>query len=217
MVVALTAGVGSVSACTSGDVGAGPKMTTTPSAGASLPCAVVTKTDGQDTSTLSLQDVWPNAGGGGHALNDKDLRRCAALPQNGPASTPQCLLGFPWRPGATADVDLAAVGVVGVQLTHLVKSSDVTVDETILSFDAPKSTGAAQLVKESVGCGQDDSPSQAGDVDRTKWVRTQSGTRLAVVESGSRLIAVEFADATLTQAQLQGIVNKAVDRTVNLG
>jgi hypothetical protein len=217
MVVALTAGVASVSACTSGGVGAGPKATTTPSAGASLPCAAVTETEGRDTSTLSWQDVWPNAGGGGNALSVKDLRRCATPAQNRPALTPRCSLGFPWRSADKADVDLAAVGVVVVQLKHLVKSSDAFVDETILSFDAPKSAGAAQLVKESIGCGQGDSPSQGGDVDRTRWLGTSSGSRLALVESGSRLIVVEFADPSLKQAPLQMVVRKAVNLSVKLG
>lgn len=70
------------------------------------------------------------------------------------------------------------------------------VDETILAFDAPKSAGAKQLVKESIGCTQGDSPSQGSDANGTRWLRTESGSRLALVESGSWLIAVECADAS---------------------
>jgi hypothetical protein len=103
--------------------------------------------------------------------------------------------------------------VVGVQFKHLVKSPDVFVDETILAFDSSKSAGAAQLVKESIGCGQGDSPSQASKADRTTWLRTPSGTRLALVESGTQLIAVEFGDPSLTQVQLQRVVDKAVKLT----
>lgn len=46
---------------------------------------------------------------------------------------------------------MAALVAIEVRLEHLVKSSDAFVDETILSFDGPGSTGAKQLVKESIG------------------------------------------------------------------
>lgn len=216
LVAALTA-VTLVSACTSGEVGDVAVTTlTTPSVRESMPCAG-TETDGADTATLSWQDVWPNAEGGGDALRVQDLRLCAASSDRTRVSMPRCAVGFPWRTADTANTDLAALGVVGVQLKHLVATPDAFVNETILSFEDPGSAGAKQLVKESIGCAQGEPPSQGSDANPTGWVRTQSGARLAVVESGSRLIAVEFADATLKQAQLQGIVNKAVDRSVNLG
>lgn len=222
--VVLTAGIVFISACTSGDVRAGPKPgpTTSPvsdvSAGEAEECAKA-ETDGPDTATLGLSDVWPIVGGenpGGEAISVKDLRRCAGSVDRA-ASFPLCRLGFPWRTAARADADLAALGVVGVQLKQLVKSPDAFVNETILSFDGPKSASAAQLVKESIGCGQGNSPSQGSKTDRTKWLRTSSGSRLALVESGSRLIAVEFADSTLKQAHLQTVVDKAMKLAANLG
>jgi len=230
MATMLTAGLGLLSACTSGDVVAADQFvvvaspTSADPSAAGLGCARVDATGGGDALTLVLTDVWPVAGGhraGGSALTDKDLRAC---PGSGrPASYPSCQLGFPWRNAARADADLADLGVIGVQLKQLVKTKDLFVTETILTFGGPRSSGEAQLVRESIGCAQGDASSQGadatlgmGDAGATTWIATRSGNRLAVVDSGNRLVAVEFTDASLKQTQLQVIVDKAVKLSAKL-
>lgn len=226
LAVVVTGGIGLIAACSGSDIGSdkGPasiKPTRLPvsdaSVGAAEPCVAVT--NGVDTATLGVTDVWPSAGGGGYSVRVHDLRPCNPSSPGRPDSGPLCAVGFPWRAAATADADLAALGAVEVRWKHLVKTADIFVNETIVSFagPGPGSAGGAQLVRESIDCGHGVSAGQGTDPNRTRWLRTQSGSRVALVESGSRLVAVEFGDPSLKQAQLQAVVSKAMNLTVNLG
>ena len=91
---------------------------------------------------------------------------------------------------------MAALGVIQVRLKHLVKSSDAFVDETILSFDAAKSAGAKQLVKEPIGCTQGDSPSQGSDANRTRWMRAESGAPSAIGRGGTGVSLLALAEVS---------------------